>query len=218
MAAHGRSNADWLLIVELASGHKVEDAAARAGVSERTAFRRLADKEFCLRIAEVRQAMVGEAVGEAAAGAGDAVRTLRHLSKDSSPAIRLQAARELLRAFGQLQEAHPREQSRLNYEAATLRRKPTPMGVEEAYSIVVEASWVSETQVDRAMEYLRTRMDARSFEELDALIESDQARSRWEVGRAAWKRRHGRTEPDDRTDSLQPPPSGSAGPPTPGTG
>ena len=122
-AARGRSNADWLLIVALAGGLEVKDAAAQAGVSERTTYRRLTDEEFLHQIAEVRLTMMGQAVGEAAAGARDAVRALRELAKEGSPAIRLQAARELLAASERLQETHPREQSRLRYEASRWRTK-----------------------------------------------------------------------------------------------
>jgi AcrR family transcriptional regulator len=197
MAARGRSNADWLLVVALANGHTVADAAARARVSERTVYRRLANDEFCLRIDEVRLTMVGEAVGEAAAGAGDAVRTLRDLTKEGSPAIRLRAARDLLTAFERLQQVHPREQSRLRYDASRLRTRPKPISVDDAYSIVAEASWSGEERLERAMEYLRTRMDARSLGELDALIQSEQARYRWEADRRAWRSRRGNTDPED---------------------
>ena len=48
MAGRGRSNANPELILALAQGMIIADAAKAAGVSEQTVYRRLKDTEFCL--------------------------------------------------------------------------------------------------------------------------------------------------------------------------
>jgi len=46
VAHRGRKEADEALLQALACGATVETAAQRAGIGERTAYRRLADPEF----------------------------------------------------------------------------------------------------------------------------------------------------------------------------
>jgi hypothetical protein len=55
MAGRGRRNADWLLVVAVAQGRTVAEAAA-AGISERTVYRRLTDPAFQFRVDEVQGA------------------------------------------------------------------------------------------------------------------------------------------------------------------
>jgi hypothetical protein len=96
VAARGRRNADAVLAAALAGGAKVKQAAQRADVSERTAFRRLADPGFRRQVVEARSAMVARACGRMAAGMAGAAVTLRRLLKAESDAVKLGAARALL--------------------------------------------------------------------------------------------------------------------------
>ena len=92
-----RKKGDDALLLALAGGVAVAEAARRAGVSERTAFRRLADPEFKRRLAQVRDKMLDDAVGQLAHNSGTAVETLTKLCTDGqSESVRLMAARSLL--------------------------------------------------------------------------------------------------------------------------
>ena len=76
MAGSGRRNADDRLALELAAGRTVADAAKAAGVSQRTAYRRLDDAGYRQRISTLRSAMVDRATGRLADRSTDAVETL----------------------------------------------------------------------------------------------------------------------------------------------
>lgn len=54
------------MLMELPGGATVRGAAERAGLSERTAHRRLADTDFRRRVAELRAEMIGRALGRLA--------------------------------------------------------------------------------------------------------------------------------------------------------
>ncbi|SRR5579884_3864613 len=105
MAAGGRKNADGVLALALAGGLTVEAAAGRAGVGERTAYRRLADPAFCVRVTELRSEMVERALGKMADGMGEAADTLRQLLGAKAESVRLAAARSILEMGIKLREA-----------------------------------------------------------------------------------------------------------------
>lgn len=85
------------LILALACGATVEAAARQSGVSDRTVYRRLNEPRFRARVREARAEMVKRAAGMLTAAAGESVRTLLALQKDSvTPAVRLGAARAVL--------------------------------------------------------------------------------------------------------------------------
>ena len=105
MAHRGRRNADDLLAVELAAGKTLRDAAAAAGIAERTATRRWADPEFRVLVFQRRGDMVGRAVGELTDGMTTAAKTLRELLTCDSLAVRLGAARSLLEIGVRLRES-----------------------------------------------------------------------------------------------------------------
>jgi hypothetical protein len=64
--ADGRGRkAEEVLLLALACGATVEGAARQAGLSERSAYRRLADKNFRRRLREMRDDMVQRTVGGA---------------------------------------------------------------------------------------------------------------------------------------------------------
>jgi hypothetical protein len=83
-------------VLPLAGGLTVAAAARRAGVGERTAYRRLADAGFRARVTEARAAMVERAVGRAADGMAADAATLRSLLRSDKPSVQLGAARALL--------------------------------------------------------------------------------------------------------------------------
>jgi hypothetical protein len=97
MSRKGRRNADESLLMALACGATVDNAARQAGISKRTAYRRLADPAFGRRLQQMRGDMVSRTSGTLTAAAGEAVRTLLELLKNTtSPSVRLGAARAVL--------------------------------------------------------------------------------------------------------------------------
>ena len=86
MAENGRRKGDDALLLALATGLTVRDAARSAGVGERTATRRLANLSFRRRVAEARAEMVGRALGRMADGMAEAADTLRGLLRAATAA------------------------------------------------------------------------------------------------------------------------------------
>ena len=105
MSRNGRRNADESLLMALACGATVDNAARQAGISKRTAYRRLADPAFGRRLQQMRGDMVSRTAGTLTAAAGEAVRTLLELMKNpTSSAVRLGAARAVLEIGMKLRE------------------------------------------------------------------------------------------------------------------
>jgi hypothetical protein len=96
VAHNGRHTADEKLAAELAAGKSVRDAATSAGVSERTAFRRLADAAFKARVVELRFQMVHTAAGRLASGMAEAADVLRAGLSDPDANIRHKSAVKLI--------------------------------------------------------------------------------------------------------------------------
>jgi hypothetical protein len=105
VAENGRKNVDDALVLALATGVSVPAAAQRAGVSERTAYRRLDEPSFCRRVAETRSALFAEAVGRLAALAGKAADALGELLTSDRDLVKLQAAKGVLELGPKLREA-----------------------------------------------------------------------------------------------------------------
>jgi hypothetical protein len=106
MAQKGRRKADHQLLAALACGATVESAARQAGVSESTAYRRLADPIFCQQLQATRADMIQRTAGALTAAATEAVRTLLELQKAAAPpAVRLGAARSVLEIGIKMREA-----------------------------------------------------------------------------------------------------------------
>jgi hypothetical protein len=88
---------DELLALALAQGKTRADAAAVAGVSERTVYTRLADSDFGRRVSDLRAELVNTSVGRLAAAAATAADTLAELlGAAAPPTVRLAAARAVL--------------------------------------------------------------------------------------------------------------------------
>jgi len=107
----GRRHADETLLLALACGATVEAAAAKAGVSESTAYRRLKIPAFQERLRDLRADMVQRTAAMLTAAAGEAVKTLLALQRDAvPPATRLGAARAVLEMGMKVRETAELEQ------------------------------------------------------------------------------------------------------------
>jgi hypothetical protein len=85
------------LVLALACGATVEAAARQCGLGESTVYRRLKDPAFKARVQEARSEMVRRSAGMLTAAAGESVRTLLALQRETAPpAVRLGAARAVL--------------------------------------------------------------------------------------------------------------------------
>ena len=99
-----RSRSDELLLGALAAGSPVDQAAETAGVSVRTAYRRLADPGFARRLAQARDELISSALGELVECASEAVAALRALLQAKDERVRLGAARSTLEQLLRLRE------------------------------------------------------------------------------------------------------------------
>lgn len=110
MAENGRRKGEIQLLLALAAGRTVREAAALAGIGERTATRRMADRAFRRRVTELRADMVQRALGQLADASTVAVRTLRKLLKAEADTVKLGAARCILELGNKLRESVDLEQ------------------------------------------------------------------------------------------------------------
>jgi hypothetical protein len=108
VARNGKKSGDGKLILALASGCSVPRAARKAGVSLRTAYRRLEDPDFRRRVEEARSRLVERACGRLASLGGLAVGQLHALlSRDTTGEQgRLGAARAALDFLFRSHEQH----------------------------------------------------------------------------------------------------------------
>ncbi len=118
MAHGGRHSADDALAAELAAGRTLRDAAAAAGMSERTAHRRLQDREFVARVAALRGVMVRAAAGRLADGMTQAADVLRALLASADEHVRHKAAVKLIELGVKVAELAELEQRVADLEAA----------------------------------------------------------------------------------------------------
>jgi hypothetical protein len=96
MQTRRKKNEDALLLA-LACGATVEAAARQCELGVRTVYRRLDDPAFRARVQEARGELTRRSAGLLTAAAGESVRTLLSLQKESAPpAVRLGAARAVL--------------------------------------------------------------------------------------------------------------------------
>ena len=96
MAGGDRASADTALLAALAGGSSIASAASQAGVSERTAFRRLNDPDFRAQLDRLRAQMVERAAALLATSAARASVTLSRLLDAESDPVKLAAARAIL--------------------------------------------------------------------------------------------------------------------------
>ncbi len=97
MAHKNRDGIDEALAVALACGATVEQAAAKVGISVRTAHRRLEDPAFQAKVRTLRRQTVERTAAVLIAASAETVRTLLGLQKDTvAPPVRLGAAKAIL--------------------------------------------------------------------------------------------------------------------------
>lgn len=105
MPSGNRKRADDALILALVCGATVEMAAQKAGISARTAYRRLEDPSFQQRLNSQRADVVRRTANMLTAAGSEAVRTLLSLLLPTTPAsVRLGAARTILEIAIKYQE------------------------------------------------------------------------------------------------------------------
>jgi len=104
--------AEQVLLTALAFGATVENAARKAGIGERTAYRRLADPDFRARLSQARQEAVVRTAGMLTGAAVGSVKTLVDLQQDASvpAAVRRGAARDVLEMAVKYRESAEMEQ------------------------------------------------------------------------------------------------------------
>jgi hypothetical protein len=106
MADRQRKKAEDALLLSLACGATIENAARQCGLCERTVYRRLSEPAFRQRLQQLRTDMIQRTAGALTAAATEAVRTLLELQKAAAPpAVRLGAARSVLEIGIKLREA-----------------------------------------------------------------------------------------------------------------
>jgi hypothetical protein len=123
--------ADRALLQALACGATVEHAARKAGVGERTVYRRLADPTFCRQLSQVRTEMAQRTAGMLTGAGMGSVKVLVDLQSDVSvPAgVRRRSARDVLEMGLKFRETAELEQRLTAVEARLAgAADPSPEG------------------------------------------------------------------------------------------
>lgn len=95
------------LAVAVAAGSTVRSAAETAGCSESHGYRISREKEFKLRVAEIRSEVTARAIGILTNGSTQAAQAIIELLGDEyDPKDRLAAAKAILASLGPLSELH----------------------------------------------------------------------------------------------------------------
>jgi hypothetical protein len=119
----GGKKVDQRLVLALAGGASVADAAVMAGMSKATAFRRMADPGFRQRVDQAKTEMMAQAVGVLARVSTKAAAVLEALLDSSVEKVRLMAARSVLQIGSELRKAQEIEARLANLERVTRRRR-----------------------------------------------------------------------------------------------
>ena len=106
------------LVTALAAGKRVAEAAAEAGLSERTAYRRLKEPQLQQQMRELRSAAFARAVGQLAHAATAAVETLVRNLEAPSPHVQVRAARAILDLTPKLRDSDELERRLAELETA----------------------------------------------------------------------------------------------------
>jgi hypothetical protein len=91
-----KTGRDEVLALALAGGANLQDAANLAGMSRRTASRRVTDPAFVAKVRECRAAAFDAALGGLSSRLARAVERLGELVEDANGAVALGACRTLL--------------------------------------------------------------------------------------------------------------------------
>jgi hypothetical protein len=126
MADTGRRKGETALLLALAAGETVRDAAKAANIGERTATRRVADPAFRLRLAEVRGDLFRQAQDRLAGAMTAAADTLRNLLSARSENVRLGAARTIIELGVKVRDALEMEERMSAVESRLASTGGTP--------------------------------------------------------------------------------------------
>ena len=129
MPQQGRRRADDVLMMALACGATLENAARQAGVSESTVRRRAKNPEFQRKLQALQADMVQRTAGALTAAGLEFVKTLIALqSPPTPPATRLGAARAGLELGMKVREVADLEQRLADLERRFAEQNPQPTG------------------------------------------------------------------------------------------
>ena len=119
MARPVRKAADRVLLQASACGATVENAARKAGVGERTVYRRLADAGFRRQLQELRTEMMQRTAAMLTGAGMGSVKVLVDLQTDVAmpPGVRRRSARDVLELGLKFREAAELEQRLAAVEA-----------------------------------------------------------------------------------------------------
>jgi hypothetical protein len=119
--------ADQALLQALACGATVENAARKAGISERTAYRRLDNPAFVQQLHQLRADMVQRTAGMLSGAGLGAVKTLVDLQQDVvvPAAVRRGAARDVLELAIKYRETADLEQRVAALEEGLANTEPS---------------------------------------------------------------------------------------------
>jgi hypothetical protein len=127
-----RKKSEDALLMALACGATVEGAARQCQLCARTVYRRLADPTFQRRLEALRADMVQRTAGMLTAAAGEAVKTLLALQKETTPAaVRLGAARAVLEIGIKVREVADLEQRLCALERLLMSSEPAAIRLVE---------------------------------------------------------------------------------------
>ena len=104
-----RRNGDSVLAAAIAAGRPIVQAAKDAGVSPRTAHRRLQEPEFQQQVSHLRDNAVGAALDCLCAGMTEAANRLVELARSADPGVALRACRHVLELGLRLRESESLE-------------------------------------------------------------------------------------------------------------
>jgi ferredoxin len=155
MEQNGTPAGEDELILALAAGATVREAAEKAGVGERTVYRRLADADFRRAVSEARGRMFDTALGRLAGLASKATETLERLMQSDKPAEALGAAKAVLGLGPRLRESTELEEriSRLEDEGdEETNGNQTPVGEDELVLAVAAGASVREAAEQAGIE------------------------------------------------------------------
>jgi hypothetical protein len=127
--ARAKKQTDEALLASLACGATVEQAARAAGMSPRTAHRRLKDPDFRQRLQDRRAEITQRTIGMLTAAGLESVKTLITLQTGTTPAaVRLGAARSVLELGIKLRENAELTERIAALEAQAAGAPPDPAG------------------------------------------------------------------------------------------
>jgi cytochrome c-type biogenesis protein CcmH/NrfG len=124
MAGGNKARNRDLAAVALASGKRIAEAGAAAGVTERTVQNWLTDEAFAGRVRELRSRMVSAAAAKLAGAMGKAADTLEKLLDSADEAVQRHAAVKILE-LGQKAVEIEELQGRMAEIEARLSREKT---------------------------------------------------------------------------------------------